>query len=353
MPIAYCELRDGITAEWRPGYRLYRVPVKATATNADGSPNEIIGPATILSQYPKTLLVSTYQYGFDAFDQNAILISLSAPRRAGNNKSKHIWIMEAIYEFDQSQRPEFQFAEVEPYFVGEQEPIRQAKYGGLYHIVGNVLTPKGVNPELETFTVGQTYPISNSAEVPILPTPEREASRAAYRVSWHMRSKFDFQPFINTVNLTDFTLIGVAYNVVTGAVANQTEIFRKSFTPGTLRLRDVQSPIVQFYNNDWYKVTLDFVEDNKYLYELDRGYTAKAAAGLPDGRGGTFSEGDFPEGSSGQRELTDLDGNSVSDPVFLDGTGQPLQGTEKQQPVFLRWEKYQDAEFNSLPIGVE
>jgi hypothetical protein len=129
-------------------------------------------------------------------------------------------------------------------------------------------------------------------------------------------------------------------------------LFFKVFAPATLRLAQVQQPTRTIYGREWYEVTLEFVEDEFFIYELDRGVSARAKAGDPDGKGGTYSEGDFPEGSIGQRSILDGQGQPVGEPVLLDGQGKPLREQSASLPaVYLKWNKGETTNFNELGIG--
>jgi hypothetical protein len=297
------------------------------------------------------MFTTTYSYGIDVPDPLAVLVDIGVPRRAGGDKLLDKWLVDCIFEFDQSQRPEPGVATVEPFYLTESEPIVRAEYLGAVEDNQGILSPL---PNIsQSFDIGKTYPISNSARVPIIPSPERDSAKPAYRVRWtRERADFDFSQFINKMNRTEVTL--TAANIRHGEVGyfQFYTTFQKQFQPETLRLRDVQISAVLYYGKQWFEHTLEFVEDIAFIGELDRGLTARAEVGDADGRGGTYSVGDLPEGSSGTRVINDPDGNPISDPVLLDGRGQPRVGSEAKKPVYLLWRKYELADFNQLPIGV-
>jgi hypothetical protein len=324
------------------------------------------GPGKILADLARTdnglgityvVRQNRYVFGNDS-DPFAILISLGAPRRAGGDKLKTIWLVDGVYEFDLEKQPALRPVKIEPYYVQGTEPIESSQYYGAYNRGnGQWIGPKAFNPGQETYsqTANTFYAIGNSSNVPILPAPERESSTAAYRVSWYKQTALDASFYINTWNNSAFALSSsvVIYNAITGAT-QVAPVFFKTFAPSTLRLRDVQQPTISIYGQEWFNVTLEFIEEDRYLYELDRGLSARVRVGDPDGRGGTYSTGDFPEGSGGvgQRELLDADGQPVSDPVLLDGKGQPLRDQSVSlPPVYLRWEKNMATNFNELNIG--
>jgi hypothetical protein len=348
--VSVCAARS-VVANWEPNLRTYRVTYKVVMSD------ELDGPATVLAYMASQGFIvrnKTYVYHNDA-DPLAYLVSIGAPRRAGSDKLKKIWLVDGTYEFDLDKQPALRPVKIEPYYVQGTEPIESAGYFGAYNRSGNQwVGPKAFNPGEETYSQGNVkYPIGNSANVPILPAPEREASTPAYRVSWLKQTALDASFYINTWNTGPFTLQSyvVIYNTISGS-PQIAPVFFKTFAPSTLRLRDVQQPTVNIYGQEWFNVTLEFIEDEIYLHELDRGLSSRAKAGDPDGRGGTYSEGDFPEGSSGHREILDQDGQPVSDPVLLDGKGQPLRNQSASLPaIYLRWNKGETTTFNELQIG--
>jgi hypothetical protein len=339
-----CPLRDGITAEWAINRRTYRVPLLVTTDT------ELDGPYNVMLGVQRQILVSTYSYGLDN-DPFAVLVSLSTPRRAGNNRLKNKWIVEAVYEYDAENNPLFTGIQIEPYYLTEPQPIVKAEYGGAFVLNNGQFVQKNFGPGEETYNPGSSYPIGNSARVPILPSPERDGSQPAYRVRWSRLSAWDATAFINTVNRNTFLLEGIRYIYPQpGAVASR-KPFSKLFNAETVRLRDVQQSIRKFNGEDVYDVTLEFVEDSAFVYELDRGVTARAQPGDPDGKGGTYSGGDFPEGSPQTREILDANGQPISEPVLLNGAGKPLNAISPNQEIYLKWRKYPKSDFSQIPIG--
>jgi hypothetical protein len=322
--------------------------------------DDLDGPETVLSSMADNglgqtyvLRTNTYVFGNDA-DPLAYLVSIGAPRRAGGDKLKKIWLVDTVYEFDLEKQPKLRPVKIEPYYVQGTEPIEYSPYFGAFNRVnGQWIGPKEFEPGRETYKQGMVnYPIGNSSNVPILPAPEREKSTPAYRVSWLKQTALDASFYVDTYNSAPFNLESWVkiYNVI--GAPKIAPVFFKTFPYGTLRLRDVQQPTVNIYGQEWFNVTLEFIEEDIYHYELDRGLSARAKAGDPDGRGGTYSEGDFPEGASGQREILDPDGQPVSDPVLLDGTGRPLREQSMSIPaVYLKWIKNEATNFNELNIG--
>jgi hypothetical protein len=315
--------------------------------------DELDGPEEVLSYMAAQGFVvrnRTYSAGNDA-DAFAYLVKIGAPRRAGGDVLKTTWLVELEYEFDLDSQPALRPVKIEPYFIEEQEPITSAYYFGAYTRSGESWIPKALtNP---TYSEANQYPIGNSANVPVLPVPERSALRPAYRVSWLKATQLDASLYAGTWNATAFAL--QSYTAIYNAPNLPPQIaplFFRTFQPSSLRLAQVQQPTRTIYGRDWYEVTLEFVEEDLFIYELDRGVSARAKAGDPDGRGGTYSEGDFPEGSSGQRAILDGQGQPIGEPVLLDGQGKPLRDQSASlPPVYLKWPKGETTFFSELGIG--
>lgn len=338
-----CATRS-VVANWKPNLRTYRVTYRVITNDVQD------GPAVVLLGTGLVLRTTTYQYHNDA-DPFAYLIELGAPRRAGGDKLKQIWLVDGIYEFNTENQPQYQSIRIEPYYVQVQEPIGPTKYKGAFFRTADTWQTVAVG-ENPTYEIDSTYMIGNSAKVPILPSPERDASIPAYRIRWVRRTALETDAHINRVNSQPFTMVGdsrLFLSPVSGVAIKPT--FFKVFQPGTVRLRDVQQVIRTIHGEDWYDITLEFIEDEADVYELDRGFSARAEAGDPDGKGGTLSAGDIPEGGPVYRELTDANGNPLSEPALLNGKGQPLTKDPTIKAVYLRWEKYPSADFNQLNIG--
>jgi hypothetical protein len=315
-------------------------------SSADG-PQEVL---TYMSNEGFTVGSITYSVGNDQ-DDLAYLSKISAPRRAGGDKLLTTWLVDIEYEFNLDNLPRIRPVRIEPYFIEGTEPIESAVHFGAF----NRVNEQWVQVQLQkaTYQRGKRFPVGNSSEVPILPAPERPTLKPAYRVSWTKASAFsDAAFYAGTWNANPFTLRTVSRVYLAPGLAFDVPFFNKTFPEKTLRLSSVQQPIRTIYNRDWYEVTLEFVEEEFLLYEIDRGVTARAKAGDPDGKGGTFSEGDFPEGSVGQRALLDASGQPITDPVLLNGEGKPLRDlAQSLPPVYLAWAKGEITDFNGIGIG--
>ena len=310
------------------------------------------GPKTILysGKLPK-LRNTLYHYGTE-FQNDAICVGHSVPRRAGSDKSNFKWIVTSDFEYDIESRPEYVPLKIEPYYISTTEVVDTALFKGFYGPTSatyGVFQDKGItNPNL---VKDQTIsPISNSVPTPLIPAPEREKVIAGYRVSWYKKTFLDLSFFINKMNLKPFRLMTRdAYRDDT--ITERKVIFDKTFEAGTLRLRDVQAPRVTFYGQYWFNYTLEFVEGSGDLYELDRGIGARAKPGDDNGRGGTYTNGDVFTGQPKTRQLLDVSGNPVTDPVMFDGNGKPLEDPKASNAIYLRWQIYNSTDFDEMNIG--
>jgi len=309
------------------------------------------GPAHILdSPLLPSVYSAVYRYGTKV-EVLARCVSVSVPRRAGSDKSDFKWIVIADFELDIESRPDLLPLKIEPYYISGTEVVETALFKGFYGPTSatyGVFQDKGItNPNL---VKDQTIsPISNSVPTPLIPAPEREKVTAGYRVSWYKKTFLDLSFFINKMNLKSFRLMTTETGFNNKGYIPV--IFDKTFEPGTLRLRDVQAPRVTFYGEYWYNYTLEFVEDSGDLYELDRGIGARAKPGDDNGRGGTYTMGDVFTGQPKTRQLLDVSGNPVTDPVMFDGNGKPLEDPKASNAIYLRWQIYNSTDFDEMNIG--
>lgn len=79
---------------------------------------------------------------------------------------------------------------------------------------------------------------------------------------------------------------------------------------------------------------------------LDQGTAARANVGDPDGDGGTVSG--VLKGKANHRQLLDVNGTPIQDPVLLNGDGQPLDPGD--DPVFGHWSDFDAVNFIDIPL---
>lgn len=347
MPLTNLQALRSTVGAWSEGLREYVVQYRATMSSV------LDGPAAVLASAGVPFLFqTTYSYGTD-IDTQAICVEISAPRRAANDTSRLIWIFNAVFRYDRSKVIEHQPVIIQPFYRQTQEPVTRAQFNGWFQYIGSGANWSEVtktNPKLiKNVTRG---PITNSAGIAILPAPEKPVTKKGYFVSWHKRTHFDFEPYINTINLSSYTL--VAYDKVANLfeAGTASTIFNKTFSAGTLLLADVQTEVTEIYGRNVYKYTLEFHEDDHDLYELDRGLSEQVASGDDDGRDGTFTTGDFPDGVPKIRRIEHPGGaGPISEPMLLNGEGKLLPDQKPEDAIYLKWGIFLNSNFADLPIG--
>jgi hypothetical protein len=341
MAVTNVCLARKIIGETSPGLTRYTAQFKVLCSSVQD------GPQVILDSPLTPKLASHYAVAND-FDVASVCVRVGVPRRAGNDKNLLMWLLDADYEWSRENRPEYQPVAIEPFFLQTTVPVRNALFAGFAKASSGGLVP--FFPDYEKLVPGVTTgPVTNSAGIPVVPTPEIQGSKSGYRVRWRKLTWFDFGAYLNTVNNNAYTL--TAHNTNEKNTTPGPIMFQKTFAPGTLRLNHVEAPIITLYDQRWYDVMMEFIEDDHYHYETDRGLARAAGPGDPDGRGGTFSNADFVDGKARLARLTDPDGNPLTEPVLFDGMGNPIDNPQPSDAVFLRWSVYVGANFNALPIG--
>lgn len=174
----------------------------------------------------------------------------------------------------------------------------------------------------------------NSAGVPFVPGLEAERAHMVVECQFNL-SSFNgdtARTWINVVNTTAFDFTP-AWGVLMTVAARES------------RVRDIHGVLkrmngVEFFEQVW---ALEINPDTWLMEVVDRGFAARAMAGDPDGRGGTISGTDIIDGVPQLRRLVDFDQQPLTEPVLLNGDGQPLAPGDP--PVFLRWRGYTEASY--------
>jgi hypothetical protein len=203
-----------------------------------------------------------------------------------------------------------------------------------------------VNPFLRP---GMEVPVVNSAIVPFDPPPEKDMSFAILRIAWRQKDwdEGKAQGWRDLINDEHFTINWPAYNFLFDCPKHRGRI--KQFG-GTS----------QYENNvQHWRVELEiWVHPISWIEELgDKGTVRRAAFGDPDGNGSVISSDSNIRhpGIPSHKEILDVDGNPIMQPVLLDGNGQPMKlnhadgGNKQLVPVYLRYQYYYDANFNKIP----
>lgn len=186
--------------------------------------------------------------------------------------------------------------------------------------------------------VGATLPVTNSAKVPFDPGMEEEVEIKVVRITKNSATYNDaaFSGLQGTVNNAAVTVSKPSYgfNCVVPALK------------GKLRLG---ASYATANNTGYWRQTAEiYINPLGWRRALvDRGLTRRAEEGDPDGHGGVISASDLPrDGTPLLRPILDIDGFPITEPVLLNGNGQPKTATAP--PVYLLWQTKQEVSWANI-----
>lgn len=207
-------------------------------------------------------------------------------------------------------------------------PVRKARY-----ISGLKGTPAARRRP------GSVGPVHNSALVTYDPPLEIEVPVKVLRITRSIAQYDDvfWSGFEGRVNSDDVNFSRPAYGFFSFA-----DKYKSRFVGA--------SPSLQFTPRGlpYWRVTWEF-HNHPFGWRpevLDRGLSALAEHGEPNGMGGQFSPGDFPNGVPPTRRLLDAHSLPIAEPVNLDGAGQPLK--DGKPAVYLIYATYEEISFAGL-----
>jgi len=225
-------------------------------------------------------------------------------------------------------------AEIDIQTVQYQKPCTKAKYKSGFSGTAKVK----VND-------GQLRPIVNSALCVYDPAPEVDDHRWVIRIKKNVAALDCDTVKCNVVNSKEIVIQYHGVSKTIAALCGKT--------------RDITATPVKHPVIGWYvqvQLYID-VDDNTWRIQMqDRGFSARAMLGDPDGKGGLIYEDSraFVEDIAPQRRLTDAEGVPCSEPQLLNGDGQPLLDFTKKTgtltPVYPVWQYYAEEDFGSWPI---
>ena len=191
---------------------------------------------------------------------------------------------------------------------------------------------------LDGVAVGDASPIMNSCNQILVPQPTRQKSNTLVSIGRNMLG----------VSVNSSTLPVEFVNQSTVVIsARNTSVICSAQTLKHLAWR-TNPVVVEGY--DLVRVVGEFELDPhgwRRQYR-DEGLQARARAGDPDGRGGTISAQQLKNGMPEVRRLFDFSGMPVSEPIRLDGAGQPLE--PNQPTVYSSWSDMDEIELNTIPF---
>lgn len=206
--------------------------------------------------------------------------------------------------------------------------------------------PNIANPFLR---IGQRTPPVNSAIVPFDPPPEFDRSITIVRIAdripeWNEEK---MAPWRETVNSERFVMAFPLYN------------FFFVIEPYCGRIKHLGGTS-QFDNNiqHWRAEIEVWVHPVGWRDQLaDMGTVRRAAFGDPDGAGSIISSDSNVRhpGIPNHKEIVDIDGNPLMQPVLLDGNGQPMKLTDGQvtKKVWLKYQYYEERSWAGAPLITE
>lgn len=328
---------------------------EATLTYQVTFPNDQwCGVAAVLQLNAAGFVQGTvYQYG--KITHTKLTLQEMIPR-AG--KAKHVYYVDCVYRSPPP--PELQNEPQQPPgglptpperarpFVramarARQEAVHKSLFLGCANAAGEAAAVNN-----NRMPKDKMLPVTNSAEVPLLPPRERLVYDWALIVTDYTTKIWEDVPdLLGRVNSKKVQLRTVV-DTQGGGTRKQ---FESIFAARTLLLYDEQWDPHVVGGVPWNVVTREVLwrEAGWYVDELDRGLCARAQRGDPDGSGGTYSQSDVtgPNGVN-VRRLLDHHGNPISEPILLDGKGQPLDIEDPERAVFLRWLDQAEADFATL-----
>ena len=305
------------------------------------------GPQVIAAATGIPLLGSTYVFGNDS-DPFAFAKSIH-PNRRGTSL---LWDVTVVFGPQENEEDEGQpvgrnengdpvddpleeapSITVRPLFM--TKAVEKAWYRGV--VEGGALDRRALGLGRPVDSIGA---VVNSVMVPFDPPLESDYFRTSINISVNFQdfNQDQFKTFVNTVNAAQITVNRVGFQLTlapfTGKITN---------INGTRRSRNGKI----FWQGD-----LELQVDDVFTWRvdvLDRGYVGRACDGDPNGEGGNWDDYTDPpkDGRAQVQVIRDRNGDPITEPVRLDGKGQPLKCNDAD--IFIRYSVY--PELNWLPLN--
>lgn len=300
----------------------YRCHYKVTVSDDILSPSYVLGHFQLTADLPWPGRVFNYAGGFDP---TSICKSVDAN---WTEKSAGQFIVTANYEpaqgnFQQEEQPDntgrnttnplLWADEVDVSYSSISIPVEAAEFRGF------APSPL-VNRHMP---IGSFRPITNSALKPYDPSIEEEAQIKIIRITKH--SAFSqveqFNKYIGAINSDTVTINKPAYGI------------RDTFGPFRAYIKGLSGTFAITNGIRHWRQTIE-VHVSPLIFGwlrpiVDRGLDARRGQGDPDGRGGVVSEADLTTaGVIGHEPIKDKEGVPITEPVLLDGDGQPRKPGE-------------------------
>ena len=298
------------------------------------------GPSVVLAAAGLPILGSTYTAGND-FDTLTHLLTLGpAERKSG---TRLLWLVpgkwgtpptnETVEGVDKDGNPT-----KDPLDFRDRISMGKAQF--------SAPVERAVNwTALSGRPIGTTGAVINSALVPFNPPLEMDQSRSVIRII-KTASTFpddDFRLYRDAVNADS-----ILWRWTEGVGSPHT---RLEYSPLQLKMASIGGSLqyadgVTYWEIE-YEMHVNTDTGGWRDFIADRGIHRKAEVDDPDGFGGTISSLEAA-GNPAVRRIIDANGIAVSEPVLLNGFGQPLQPGEAT--VYLQYQKYLEVPFGPLNL---
>ena len=183
-------------------------------------------------------------------------------------------------------------------------------------------------------------PVCNSAFVNFDPPAEKELTMRVFRItaSYPVWDRQFWKPYNGVINSDEI-------------LAQHGRLrFSEQWSWHTIRVDSINArPALGSRGTPYWRVTVELWENpNGWDLSLpDRGIDRRCWVGDDNGRGGTYVAADFQDGMGRTSPILEADGqNRISEPVLLDGNGQPL--AEDKPPVYVWYQIYDEVPLNPL-----
>lgn len=206
------------------------------------------------------------------------------------------------------------------------------------------------------FTGGESIIPMSSAWGTFDPPLEREIAlqRVSITVNTQVWNNTQANLFINTVNQFAMTLKNMA------DIGYPDLIWFLDIDKATAKLNDYKPVIKREHVEisgvrqtiDYIAVTAEILIDPDGWLKVvpDADWHRKAAAGDPNGRGGTISMTDLVDGMAKNEVIRGPNGDLAARKVLLNGDGQPINGTAVSDVVWLKYQTVHEKNLNVAPI---
>jgi len=228
-------------------------------------------------------------------------------------------------------------------FIDFTRPVDQATYRSGLSAVIDPGFPDATPSEALYGGADTVGPVVNSAMIPFNPPLERNATRISIVYSKNLR-EFPVQAAAQFHRAVNDDAVEFEFKF---------QGLKVAIEPFRCQCVSINGTFQESAGDKFWRVTWELLIDDEFGFRanvVDRGLHARMAYGDPDGRGGTITD----DPAVPWRRLTDKNGNPLSEPVLLNGNGQPLTTGRggAMEPVYLTYSIYPEKPFWMLGIPI-